>query len=218
MHCFLQTLFHKIVGLCEPAPKTNPTGSDSPPAVAIPHSELPSPAKVKLFTRARLPDAWVPTTPERVHAPRQASSVYSQDDCTESARRRMGRRSCLVDPSSKVNRQARLQQEVVEDPTDPSWTYRRILPPYPLTVKHHVTFDETTLRSSQPTPKPAPESAPITPEIIQEEFEALMHELDAVSARTEELLGGKKKMGPLNSFERAYLAQRVRASDFVNDE
>ncbi|KAI4204615.1 MAG: hypothetical protein LQ350_000930 [Teloschistes chrysophthalmus] len=128
----------------------------------------------------------------------------------------MGRRSCLVDPSSKVNRQARLQQEVVEDPTDPSWTYRRILPPHPLTVKHRVTFDEKTLPSLPATPEPASESAEFTLD-TQEEFEALVHELemDVVSGLSEELLGGKKKMG---SRERAYLAQRIRASDFVNDE
>ncbi|KAL9584304.1 MAG: hypothetical protein Q9203_004713 [Teloschistes exilis] len=175
MPCSFKSLIRKLVGLCSPAPKTNPTGLDSPPAVTIPYSELPKP----LTERAKLPDTWMDYTPERVPTRRQASSVYSQDDCTESARRRMGRHSCLFDRSSKVDRQARLQQEVVEDPTDPSWTYRRILPPHPLTVKHRVTFDDTTFRSSPAIPEPAPEPAPTTPKIItQEEFEELTRKLE----------------------------------------
>ncbi|KAL8663641.1 MAG: hypothetical protein Q9202_003711 [Teloschistes flavicans] len=151
MPCSLKQLLCKIVGLCQPSHKTNPTAADSstPPAVPVQYAGQPKPAKAKKSARAKLPDTWM-AHPERTHVPQEASSVYSQDDCTEAARRDMGRRSCLVD-RSKVNRP--LQQAVVEveDPTDPSWTYRRILPPHPLTIKterrvhwEDVTYDPPT--------------------------------------------------------------------------
>lgn len=145
--CSLKNLLRKIVGLCQPAAETSPTIPDTPPAVAV--QERPDPPKLaRVETRAKLPEAWMPQ-PERVHAPRQASSVYSQDDCTESQRMRMGRW-----PSS-----------------DDSWRIPmpRVFPlPQSPPVGRHVTWGETAIYSPPVTPPPSQQSVEAARKRIRE--------------------------------------------------